>query len=87
MNSLLNLLGGSGGTNGTSILLQAVGAAMRGESPQKFMKNLANSHPQLKKVNLDDLMGSAQQLAQQSGQDIDALTKQIDSVVSPMIGE
>ena len=88
MNSLLNMLGGSGGgVNGMAILMQAVGAAMRGESPQKFMKNLANSHPQLKKMNLDDLMGSAQQLAQQNGQDIDALTSNLDGVISPVINK
>ena len=40
--------------NGMLILMQAVGAAMRGESPQNFMKRLANQHPQLKKMNLDD---------------------------------
>ena len=83
MSSLFELLGGGGGM---SILMQAVGAAMRGESPQAFMKKLANSHPQLKKMNLDDLMGSAQQLAKENGQDINALTEQLDSVISPMLG-
>ena len=28
-----------------NILLQAIGAAMRGESPQAFMQNLASQHP------------------------------------------
>ena len=92
MNSLLSMLGNSGsgdvssGGNGMAILMQAVGAAMRGESPQKFMKNLANSHPQLKKMNLDDLMGSAQQLAQQNNVSIDDITKNLDSVISPVVG-
>ena len=84
MSSLFQLLGGGGGS-WINILLQAVGCAMRGESPQKFMKNLANSHPQLKKVNLDDLMGSAQQLAQENGVSIDDVTKQIDQAINPMI--
>ena len=88
MNSLLSMLGGSsGGVNGMAIMMQAIGAAMRGESPQKFMKNLANSHPQLKKMNLDDLMGSAQQLAQQNGEDIDALSKNLDGVIGPVINK
>ena len=64
--------------NGMMILMQAIGAAMRGESPQKFMKNLANTHPQLRKMNLDDLMGSANQLAQEQGIDIENVKKQID---------
>ena len=83
MNSLLNMFSGNGGT--TSILFQAIGAAMRGESPQTFMKKLANSHPQLKKMNLDDLMGSAQQLAQQQGVNIDDVQKQLDSTIGSMM--
>lgn len=82
MNSLLSMLTGGGSS---SILMQAIGAAMRGESPQQFMKKLANAHPQLKKMNLDDLMGSAQQLAQQQGVSIDDLQKQLDQTIDPMI--
>lgn len=89
MNSLLNMLGGmgnsSGGANGSAILMQAVGAAMRGESPQAFMKKLANQHPQLKKMNLDDLMGSAQQLCQQNGVDVNEVKQQLDDAISPML--
>lgn len=95
MNSLLGNIGnsilGSGGAgavsgaNGTSILLQAVGAAMRGESPQAFMKRLANQHPQLKRMNLDDLQGTAQQLCQQQGLNVDDVAKQIDGIIDPYI--
>lgn len=28
-----------------NILMQAIGAAMRGESPQAFLQNLAQNHP------------------------------------------
>jgi len=83
MNSLLSLFGN--GNNGTSILLQAIGAAMRGESPQAFMKRLANSHPQLKRMNLDDLYGSAQQLCNERGLNPEEVAKTIDPVVEPMI--
>ena len=95
MNSLLGNIGnsilGSGGSgavsgiNGTSILMQAVGAAMRGESPQAFMKRLANQHPQLKKMNLDDLQGTAQQLCQQQGVNPNDLAQQLDSVIDPFV--
>ena len=70
---------------GTSIFLQAVGAAMRGESPQAFMKRLANQHPQLRRMNLDDLQASAQQLAQQSGVDLNTATRQLDEMIDPFI--
>ena len=95
MNSLLGNIGNSilsggssgavSGVNGTSILMQAVGAAMRGESPQAFMKRLANQHPQLKRINLDDLQGSAQQLCQQNGLNANDVAQQIDSVIDPFI--
>ena len=90
MNSLLgnignSLLGSSSGISGTNILLQAVGAAMRGESPQAFMKRLANQHPQLKRLNLDDLQGTANQLAQQNGVNIDDVTQQLDDTIGPMV--
>jgi len=83
MNPIMNMFNNSQG--GTSILLQAVGAALRGESPQTFMKRLANSHPQLRKMNLDDLYNSAQQLCQERGLDAEKVAEEIDTVVNPLI--
>lgn len=82
MNPILNMLSGGSSVGGSSILLQALGAALRGESPQAFMKRLANSHPQLKKMNFDDLYGSAQQLCQDRGLNIDDVTKTVDETIS-----
>lgn len=81
-NSLLSLFGGDGAS---SILMQAVGAALRGESPQAFMKRLANQHPQLRKMNLDDLQGTAQKLCQQNGVSASEVAKSIDSTIDPLI--
>ena len=82
MNPIMNLFsGGSNAVGGTNILLQAVGAALRGESPQAFMKRRANSHPQLKKMNLDDLYGSAQQLCNERGLNMDDVTKSVDNAI------
>jgi hypothetical protein len=78
----MGFLSGMGGTN---ILLQAVGAAMRGESAQDFMSRLANERPELKQINLADLQGSAQALCQQKGIDPSDLAKKIDGVVDPVI--
>lgn len=83
-NSLLSLLGGSSSA-GTNLLMQAVGAALRGESPQAFMKRLANQHPQLKRMNLDDLQGTARELCQQNGVNADDVARSIDGVIEPMI--
>ena len=81
-NPLMGFLSGMGGTN---ILMQAVGAAMRGESAQDFMARLANERPELKQINLADLQGSAQALCQQKGIDPNGLAKKIDGVVDPVI--
>ena len=67
------------------ILMQALGAAMRGENAQSFMKRLANQHPQLRKMNLDDLQGAAQQLCQQNGVDANDLSRQLDDIFDPII--
>lgn len=85
MNSLLSMLGNSQSTAGASILMQAIGAAMRGEDPHAFMRRLANQHPQLKKMNLNDLQATANQLAKQNGVSVDELTKQLDSMIDPML--
>ena len=81
MTPMINMFGNQGQP---SLLLQAVGAALRGESPQAFMKKLANSHPQLKKMNLDDLYGSAQQLCQERGLNEEAVAKSIDGIIDQM---
>ena len=83
-NSLLSLLGGSSSA-GSALLMQAVGAALRGESPQAFMKRLANQHPQLKRMNLDDLQGTARELCRQQGADPDEVARSLDGVIGPML--
>ena len=65
-----------------NILMQAIGAAMRGESPQAFLQNLAQTHPQLRQYDLSNLQQTAQQVCQQNGVDIQAATQQIDGIVS-----
>ena len=84
MNPIMNLFNNNSGApagGNTNILFQALGAALRGESPQAFMKRLANSHPQLKKMNLDDLYGSAQQLCNERGLNMDEVTKSVDNAI------
>ena len=59
------------------MMRQAMGAMMRGESPQAFLKNLASSNPQLQGLNLDDLEGTAQALCQKNNVDMNQLAEQI----------
>lgn len=86
MNSLLNgLIGSLGRTSTPSVLLQALGAAMRGENPSDFMKNLANTYPQLRPYNLDNLQSTAQQICQQKGVNTDAVINQLNTVFDPYV--
>lgn len=52
------------------IMMQAVGAMIRGESPQQFMQNLARTNPQLQGLDLSgDLDKTAHELYDQKGED------------------
>ena len=62
---------------GGNLFMQAVGAMMRGESPQDFMRNLANTNPALRGVDLNDINGSAERICRERGVDPDQLTAQI----------
>ena len=80
MNPILSLIGG--GTSGfAQIMMKAVGAAMRGESPESFMKGLAKTQPQLQGLDLDNLENTANGLAQKQGKDINALKGQVQSEI------
>ena len=61
-NSILSFLGVN-----NSIMMQAIGAMMRGESPQQFMKNLANTNPALRGLDLDNLDATAQKVCREHG--------------------
>ena len=62
---------------GNPMLMQAMGAMMRGESPQAFLKNLANNNPQLQGMNFDDLEGTARALCQKNNVNMEQLAEQI----------
>lgn len=63
--------------NNNNLVMQAMGAMMRGENPQMFLKNLANKHPQLQGLDFDDLEGTAQALCQKNNVDMNELADKI----------
>jgi hypothetical protein len=63
-------------------MMQAVGAMMRGESPQTFMQNLAKSNPQLQGLDLNNLNKTAEDLYAKNGQDINAVKGKINQFIS-----
>lgn len=80
MNPILNLLQG----NQNNILMQAVGAMMRGENPTQFMQKLAQEHPQLQGLDLTNLNKTAEDLCAKNGQDINDIKGKINQFISNM---
>ena len=62
---------------GNNMMMQALGAMMRGESPKDFLKNLANTNPQLQGLNLDDLEGTAKTLCEKNNINMNELADKI----------
>lgn len=60
-----------------NMMMQAMGAMMRGENPRTFLKNLANSNPQLQGMNLDDLQGTAKSLCEKNNINMNELSDKI----------
>ena len=76
MNPLLQMLGGGGSNIFAQLAMQAVGAYMRGETPQDFLRGLAGTRPELRGIDLNDLEGSARKIAQQKGVDYETVKSQ-----------
>ena len=85
MNPILSLLGGGKTSGYAQIMMQAVGAAMRGDSPEDFMKGLAKTRPELQGLDLDNLEGTANHIAQKQGKDINALKGQMENEIKKFI--
>ena len=77
-NSLMNFFSGN-----SSIMLRAVGAMMRGESPKDFLQTLANSRPELRGIDMNDINGSAERLCRERGVDPNKLAEQIKQSIKP----
>lgn len=62
---------------GNPMIMKAMGAMMRGESPSDFLKNLANTNPQLQGLDLDNLEGTARALCEKNNVNMEELANQI----------
>lgn len=80
-NPILNLLQGSQSQN-NNIMMQAVAAMMRGESPQAFLQNLAKDHPQLQGLDFSNINKAAEDLYASKGQDINTAKSKINQFIS-----
>ena len=62
---------------GNNMLMQAMGAMMRGESPQSFLQGLANSPPQLQGLDFNNLEETARTLCEKNNVDMNQLADKI----------
>lgn len=82
-NPLMSIFGSITGGSG-NIMMQAVGAFMRGESPQDFMRNLARTQPELQSLDLSDINAAAQKVCRERGVDPKKLTQEVTQYISSM---
>ena len=85
-NPILQMLSGSQNPQ-SNIMMQAVGAMMRGESPQSFLQNLAKSNPQLQGMDLSNPSQAAEKLYKDKGQDISAAKSSIMDRINSFINK
>ena len=76
-NPLMSIFGNLTGGNNGGIFMQAVGCMMRGESPRDFMRKLAETRPELRGMNFDDINATAKRICQEHGVDADKLEAEI----------
>ena len=83
-NPILQMLSGNQTSN---IMMQAVGAMLRGETPQSFLQNLAKSNPELQGLDLNNPSQAAEKLYKDKGQDISAAKSSIMDKVSAFMNK
>lgn len=66
-------------------MMQAIGAMIRGETPQQFLQNLAKTNPQLQGLDLNNPDKTAEELCKQRGEDYNAAKQNIRTSVSQFI--
>ena len=76
-NPILQMLTSGNQNPQTNIMMQAVGAMIRGETPQSFLQNLAKSRPELQGLDLSNPSQAAEKLYSEKGQDINAAKSSI----------
>ena len=67
------------------IVVKAVGAFMRGESPSTFMKNLAMTEPLLQGYNFDDIDATAAQVCKEKNADMESMKADISDLAKSYI--
>lgn len=86
-NPILQMLQSGNQNPQSNIMMQAVGAMLRGESPQSFLQNLAKTTPELQGLDLSDPNKAAEKLYSDKGQDISAAKASIMDRIGQFISK
>ena len=70
-----------------NLAMKAIGAAMRGESPVDFMKNLALTNPKFQGYNFDDLEGTANTVCEEKSVDISTMKTEVVELANSYINK
>lgn len=70
---------------GNTIMMQAVGAMLRGESPQSFLQNLARTNPQLQGLDLSNPDKAAEELYKKNGEDYSSAKSSLREKINQFI--
>lgn len=73
--------------NNSNVMMQAIGAMLRGETPQQFLQNLAKTEPRLQGLDLTNLNATAENLYKAKGEDYAAAKSNIQNQVSQFIAK
>ena len=87
VNPILQMLNSGNQIPQNNIMMQAVGAMIRGETPQSFLQNLAKSNPALQGLDLNNPSQAAEQLYKDKGQDINVAKSSIMDKVNAFINK
>ena len=68
-----------------NIMMQAIGAMMRGESPQQFLQNLAKNDPRLQGLDLQNIDKTAEEVCKTAGRDYNTEKQSIFEKVNQFI--
>ena len=66
-------------------MMQAIGAMIRGESPQSFLQNLARTNPQLQELDLSNPEAAAKELYEKNGEDFSSAKSSIRDKIGQFI--
>lgn len=67
------------------VVIKAVGAFMRGESPTTFMKNLAMTEPALRGYDFNDIDAATAQVCQEKNADMESMKADLTDLAKSYI--